>query len=51
MQDKLTDCMKKHVLSYYQASKDLNHRFKSWENCFVFFQWLKKHPKSIKKII
>ena len=43
------DYIKKHVLGFFKAGKDKNHRFKSWEYCYRYFRWLKDHPKAFRK--
>jgi len=45
------DDLKKHVLGFYNAGREPAHRFKSWENCFIYFHWLKAHPNSIARNI
>lgn len=41
--------IKKHVLGFFKAGKDPNHRFQSWVYCYRYFCWLKKHPKTFRK--
>ena len=50
MTEERAEYINKHILGQYIAGSNAIHRFRSWEYCYRYFQWLKIHPASFEEV-